>query len=626
MRSRFFTRKFVLCGHGICRARKGKVIYMKRKVLNKVLAGAMCVVMTAGLAACGNSDSGQTASSQETSKAAESTAASEAASTAEATTEAAAPAEDREEITLTIMGGTGNDGISTDDGVGRYLKEKLGITLEYQAYSTDRMKVMASGGDLPDIVCLNNGEVDISTLIDSGMVWCMDDWLESNGDNIKAQIPTAMKYAKEVVGGGKTYFVPTNVQYANPDLPNKNGFVGFYTRWDYYKELGYPEVTNEDEYLDLLKQMQDAHPTTSDGKKVYALSAWTDWGLWPYTIAYPFSHGYNNIDNNQLSNEVTNEIEDMFTKEDGIFWKGLAFFNKAYRMGIMDPEAFTMKAAQYNEKVKSGAVLTCEYNWVQPDKAVCGDDAADYLIAGAFPYASQIYLIDNAIGYGKNNCLAISANCKYPERAMELIDYLLSDEGRRLVNTGVEGVDWQVTDGKPELIGKRLENVKTNKTAYPDYDSEQGITRYYWLSALVSTLPCSDGEPANLASSKEYIIDNVTASDKDMCDHYTGGKAQYPGEAYVELVNEGKMQTASGTNLAAKLMEPVSDEASRVFAKADEYFQANIAKIITCADDAAFEAQKAKMISDVNAMGYEDALKEVQASFEKAQETVKSFQ
>lgn len=79
-----------------------------------------------------------------------------------------------------------------------------------------------------------------------------------------------------------------------------------------------------------------------------------------------------------------------------------------------------------------------------------------------------------------------------------------------------------------------------------------------------------------------------------MCDHYTGGKAQYPGEAYVELVNEGKMQTASGTNLAAKLMEPVSDEASRVFAKADEYFQANIAKIITCADDAAFEAQKAK--------------------------------
>lgn len=99
--------------------------------------------------------------------------------------------------------------------------------------------------------------------------------------------------------------------------------------------------------------MQDAHPTTSDGKKVYALSAWTDWGLWPYTIAYPFSHGYNNIDNNQLSNEVTNEIEDMFIKEDGIFWQGLAFFNKAYRMGIMDPEAFTMKAAQYNEKVKS---------------------------------------------------------------------------------------------------------------------------------------------------------------------------------------------------------------------------------------------------------------------------------
>lgn len=131
---------------------------MKRKVLNKVLAGAMCVVMTAGLAACGNSDSGQTASSQETSKAAESTAASEAASTAEATTEAAAPAEDREEITLTIMGGTGNDGISTDDGVGRYLKEKLGYYSGIQANSTERMKVMAVRQETFLILCgLNNG-------------------------------------------------------------------------------------------------------------------------------------------------------------------------------------------------------------------------------------------------------------------------------------------------------------------------------------------------------------------------------------------------------------------------------------------------------------------------------------
>ena len=35
--------------------------------------------------------------------------------------------EEKEVITLRVMGETGMDGISTDDAVGRYIKEKLGI-------------------------------------------------------------------------------------------------------------------------------------------------------------------------------------------------------------------------------------------------------------------------------------------------------------------------------------------------------------------------------------------------------------------------------------------------------------------------------------------------------------------
>ncbi len=538
--------------------------------------------------------------------------------------------EEKEVITLRVMGETGMDGISTDDAVGRYIKEKLGIVLEYTNVSTDRLKVMASGGDLPDIVELHGDDVNVSTLIDAGSLWAMDDWLEENGDNLKEKIPTALRYAKEVVGNGKTYFVPTNVQTANPDLPNKNGFVGFYTRWDYYKELGYPDVSTEDKYLDVLKQMVDAHPTTEDGKKVYALSGWTDWDIFPYKISYPFDMGYTNQDNNQLLNDATGEIEDMFTVEDGPLWKSLAFYNKAYRMGIMDPEAFTMKNDQYNAKIKNGEVLVSNYNWCGPDASVCGDDAAMYMIPGTFPYAMQIYPTANPLGYTTSNALVISANCEYPERAMELIDYLASDEGARLVRTGVPGEDWDVVDGEPELIGKRLENFTSNDKEYSGYTSDgvQGIGKYKWLSPLWETNQCADGEPVDLTLSKKYILSTVTDIDKDFCDYYTDGKAQYPGEVYVELVEEGKLKTNnedSTGSMTASLMKPVSDESARVFSKAMEYFQANIAKVITCADDDAFEEQKQKMISDVMAMGYESALEEVQANFEEAKNVVDSF-
>ena len=98
------------------------------------------------------------------------------------------------------------------------------------------------------------------------------------------------------------------------------------------------------------------------------------------------------------------------------------------------------------------------YNWTQPDKNICGEDAAMYMIPGTFPYAMQIYPYANPLGYQAANALVISANCEYPERAMELIEFMTSDEGARLVRTGVPGEDWDVVDGEPELIGKRLEN------------------------------------------------------------------------------------------------------------------------------------------------------------------------
>lgn len=537
---------------------------------------------------------------------------------------------DGEIITLTVMGETGNDGISTDHAIGRYIRDKLGIILEYQVVDTDRLKVLASGGDLPDIVELHNDDIKIETLIDSGALWAMDEWLddENNGKNLKERLPDALKFAKEIVGDGQTYCIPSWVKEENKDLPSKNGFVGFFTRWDYYKELGYPEMTSEDDYLAVLKQMVENHPETADGKKVYALSGWTDWGLWPYMISYPFSFGYVNRPDNQLYNRTTGELEDMFVEEDGIFWDALSFFNKAYRMGIMDPEAFTMKAIQYEEKVKNGEVLVSAANWQQPDQTICGEEAANYLIPGVFPYAAQIYPEKGVFGYGASNSLVISANCEYPERAMELLDYLNSDEGARLVRSGIQGEDWDYVDGVPQLIGTRLENFLSNDAVEPGYASNvgsQGLGVYWWLSSLDASNPMSDGYPMDLTLSKEYLVENVTAADKDFCNYYTGGTASYPGEAYVQMVEEGKMKVAEPSGLAVSVMKSCSEESSRIFSKASEYFQANIAKIITCEDDEAFQAQKEKMIADVMAMGYESALEEEAQLFEEAKETAEKF-
>ena len=48
---------------------------------------------------------------------------------------------------------------------------------------------------------------------------------------------------------------------------------GYVVRWDYYKELGYPPVNNEEDYLKVLRQMHENHPFTEDGYPTYRRSA-----------------------------------------------------------------------------------------------------------------------------------------------------------------------------------------------------------------------------------------------------------------------------------------------------------------------------------------------------------------
>lgn len=58
------------------------------------------------------------------------------------------------------------------------------------------------------------------------------------------------------------------------------------------------------------------------------------------------------------------------------------------------------------------------------------------------------------------NAVTISADCKYPEIALKLWNYLYSEEGALLANYGVEGDTFNYVDGKPQVSDK----ITTNDT------------------------------------------------------------------------------------------------------------------------------------------------------------------
>lgn len=72
----------------------------------------------------------------------------------------------------------------------------------------------------------------------------------------------------------------------------------------------------------------------------------------------------------------------------------------------------------------------------------------------------------------------ISKNCKDPEKAIEFMTFLMSEEGQKLTYLGVEGVTYDTLNGKPVI---RDEVKKILETDRKEYNRKYGADNTYWM-------------------------------------------------------------------------------------------------------------------------------------------------
>jgi len=140
------------------------------------------------------------------------------------------------------------------------------------------------------------------------------------------------------------YFVGLGGSIGNPYRPK----VGFYVRWDLYKKLGYPKIETFEDFIPVVKRMLQFEPMNKDGKQNYGVSAWFgqggEFGVWSLRSPFYFYSGYIASLFYEID-EDTDDIKPTMTDANSMFWKGIEWWNKAYRAGIVDPDAFVQKFA-----------------------------------------------------------------------------------------------------------------------------------------------------------------------------------------------------------------------------------------------------------------------------------------
>jgi len=586
-----------------------------RKNGKRILAMLLAAVMTASLAGC--EKGGETA-----------------AGTAENDNGGQEAAGQDEVVTLKmfIRNQSKYTGLQ-EDPVAKYIEEKLGIRIELTVDSSlgnttaqtstfnELLATKLASNDLDDIMDFGspsgNPEIlnNLNRAVEAGMIIPLDDLVAEYTENLSTDPRLTIRndYRREhMYNDGKFYSVGGWGGMGLDQLPGAANWV----RWDLYKEMGYPDVETDEDYLEMLKEMQDSYPETPGGEKVYAIGgAFADpqgMGDGFVNRDYPLSKGYEPLEGNYAVylNHATKQVEAPLQDPDSFFWNGVKLYYKANQMGILDPGAVTMSSAEYTEKINKGAYLSAVNGWqVMNKEAIL--DGLGMKDAGYMPMRPLEDVVSLSVYWESvvgGNEFAITSKCKYPEKAIQFLDWCMSEEGSRMITQGAEGMAYTMDGDVPSVTQQYLDD---NAGGTVDMAETYGKWKYAGINAFQHIDVDSNGyyiQPEQIPN-----VDNYSAVKKDALSFYgtesfTDYFTQYKNRAGEKLPNVIWSTYTSG--IGSK-----PDDIKQKYAQINEYMYKQIFKMIYAKDDAEYEALQNEAMEKVGELGVDDVVKWYQDRF-----------
>ncbi|MCM3042795.1 ABC transporter substrate-binding protein [Paenibacillus motobuensis] len=341
--------------------------------------------------------------------------------------------------------------------VNKYTKEKINATVKMKMIDfgdyTQKMQVMAASGEPMDILFTSSWAFDYVQNARKGAFMELDDLLKTHGQGIVEALDPAFLEGSKV--DGHNYAIP-----ANKELPAQEV-------WRFNKELA-------DKYnLDIssVRSMESLEPLLKTIKE-------NEPGITPYAMVkdfvplMPFDYIIEKLPMavriDTTDYKVVNMLETQEAKD------ALKTVHEYYKAGYISPEVATTSSV--DDLYKSG-------KWFM-DRASTQPFAENLWSASyGYPVAStpagDPYIYNWSV---MGSMQAISANSKYPEKAMEFLNLLNTDPVlRNMIDSGIEGVHY-------EKVG---DNVMKNLDESKNYDMPT-----FSLGNLMITY-LNEGDPEN---------------------------------------------------------------------------------------------------------------------------------
>ncbi|MDR0271677.1 extracellular solute-binding protein [Paenibacillus sp.] len=374
--------------------------------------------------------------------------------------------------TFTINSTTPNATFNTPTG--KVLTEKTGLKFDYMTViggsdeARQKYEVWLASGDFPDVLAIDPSMT--AKYRDAGAIIPLEDLIGQYGPNIKKKFGKFYELLRDPDGHIYSIFAPN----LSEKVPNAQ--ASFVVQYEVLKEAGYPEIKTFDQLHDILKDYVKKHPKL-DGQDVIPFSSPDPARTYmnaPIAAAGQPDHGEFIIDKDQ---NVHLAVTDPLTKD---FYK---FLNTLNNEGMLDKELFSLTWESFSAKAAQGRILAGFVpQWIM------GGIENSLTAAGKFDqlYAKFPIHINDSIEDHTNtitptnstNNWCITNKVKNPEKIIQFIDYLFTDEGQELTAWGIEGKHFEKKDGKRTV----MEAFAKERAENPTVDAQEGYGSYSWFT------------------------------------------------------------------------------------------------------------------------------------------------
>ncbi|HZG56097.1 extracellular solute-binding protein, partial [Paenibacillus sp.] len=487
--------------------------------------------------------------------------------------------------------GAGDNKVVWGGPINKIMQEKTGVSLKYDIIVGDifqKWDLWLASGDYPDIVRLDAEAV--SKYRDAGAIIPLNDLIDQYGPNIKAKWGDNLDLLRHSDGNIYSIYSVNLAEEAPADSTAQ-----FVVQYAVLEEAGFPEIKTLDQLYTVIKDYVAKHPDI-DGNPTIGFGAAAD--SWTMNIFFNNASVYaaGHPDHGNFVIDENNQVKWNITSANAIeYYK---FLNKLYNEGLLDKEAFTLTDQGLQAKMAQGRVLAAYApSWFVggPQGSLRAEGKLDRQYAHL-----PIHLSENVVD--RSNALtpanggthewAITEKAKNPERIIQFIDFLFSDEGQILTQWGIEGVHYDVVDGKRQ----ERQDWIDKKTADPDAPYKEGLKGEgtggptHWFSVGNGAV-LADGDLATPIT-PESVRKNYDDKTKEVL-----GKMGI--QTWADLLPP--VQKVPG--YLWQLQPPTDDEFKRIEQQLDDLRRKAIPGIVMAKDAADFDAQVAAFLDEAAKIG-----------------------